>query len=125
LEYVQLRRNKYVTPDQFKSRRGGYNPLLGKSLRGDSGRKQESSIRARVLVFPSSRGESFESFKTTAGRAPVNDLMDDVNLGWKRVPGRRSIEEKVDNIIASYDLLHPEKSVEPLVSLYKAIRESS
>jgi hypothetical protein len=39
----------------------------------------------------------------------------------ERVPGADSIEEMVNGIVASYDLLHPEKSVEPLISLHKAI----
>ena len=109
-----------VTPDQFRVDVGGYNPLLGKSY-GEIAAESRSQHKSQGFGVPSSRGESFESFKTMAGLAPVNDLMDDVNLGWKRVPGGESIEKLVDGIVASYDLLHPEKSVEPLISLYKAI----
>ena len=109
-----------VTPDQFRVDVGGYNPLLGKSY-GEIAAESRSQHKSQGFGVPASRGESFESFKTMAGSAPVNDLMDDVNLGWKRVPGAESIEEMVNGIVASYDLLHPEKSVEPLISLYKAI----
>ena len=109
-----------VTPDQFRVDVGGYNPLLGKSY-GEIAAESRSQHKSQGFGVPASRGESFESFKTMAGSAPVNDLMDDVNLGWKRVPGADSIEEMVNGIVASYDLLHPEKSVEPLISLYKAI----
>jgi len=109
-----------ISPDQFRVDVGGYNPLLGKSY-GEIAAESRSQHKSQGFGVPSSRGESFESFKTMAGRAPVNDLMDDVNLGWKRVPGGERIEKLVDGIVASYDLLHPEKSVEPLISLYKAI----
>jgi len=109
-----------VTPDQFRVDVGGYNPLLGKSY-GEIAAESRSQHKSQGFGVPASRGESFESFKTMAGSAPVNDLMDDVNLGWKRVPGADSIEEMVNGIVASYDLLHPEKSVEPLISLHKAI----
>src|SRR6187549_3896632 len=112
--------NNTITPDQFRVDVGGYNPLLGKSY-GEIAAESRSQHKSQGFGVPASRGESFESFKTMAGSAPVNDLMDDVNLGWKRVPGAESIEEMVNGIVASYDLLHPEKSVEPLISLYKAI----
>ena len=109
-----------ITPDQFRVDVGGYNPLLGKSY-GEIAAESRSQHKSQGFGVPASRGESFESFKTIAGTAPVNDLMDDVILGWKRVPGGEKIEKTIDDLIASYDLLHPEKSVEPLVNLYKAI----
>ncbi len=110
-----------VTPDQFKVEVGGYNPLLGKSY-GEIAAESRSQHKSQGFGVSASRGESFESFKTMAGSAPLNDLMDDVTIGWKRVQGGEKIEEMVDAIIRSYDLLHPEKSVEPLINLYRAIR---
>ncbi len=109
-----------ITADQFKIDVGGYNPLLGKSY-GEIAAESRSQHKSQGFGVPASRGESFESFKTTGGSAPVNDLMDDVNLGWKRVAGGEEIEKKVHELIASFDLLRPEKSVEGLVNLYKTI----
>src|SRR4030095_12694475 len=77
--------------------------------------------KSQGFGVPASRGESFESFKTTGGSAPVNDLMDGVTLGWKRVPGGEKIEKIINDLISSYDPLHPEKSVEGLVNLYKVL----
>ncbi len=111
-----------ITPDQFKVDVGGYNPLLGKSY-GEIAAESRSQHKSQGFGVPASRGESFESFKTTGGTAPVNDLMDDVNLSWKRVAGGEKIEEMVNELITSFDLLHPEKSVVGLVKLYKAIGE--
>ena len=110
-----------VTPDQFKVDVGGYNPLLGKSY-GEIAAESRSQHKSQGFGVPASRGESFESFKTTSGSAPVNDIMDGVNLGWKRVPGSEKIEKSINDLITSYDLLHPEKSVEPLVNLYRMIK---
>jgi len=109
-----------ITPDQFKIDVGGYNPLLGKSY-GEIAAESRSQHKSQGFGVPASRGESFESFKTTGGGAPVSDLMDDVVLDWRRVTGGEEIQKKVNGLIAAFDLLHPEKSVEPLVNLYKAI----
>ncbi len=109
-----------ITADQFKIDVGGYNPLLGKSY-GEIAAESRSQHKSQGFGVPASRGESFESFKSTGGNAPVNDLMDDVELTWKRVPGGAVIEKKVNDLITSFDLLHPEKSVEGLVDLYKAL----
>lgn len=109
-----------ITADQFKIDVGGYSPLLGKSY-GEIAAESRSQHKSQGFGVPASRGESFESFKSTGGTAPVNDLMDDVDLSWKRVAGGAAIEKKINELITAFDLLHPEKSVEGLVSLYKDI----
>lgn len=113
-----------ITADQFKIDVGGYNPLLGKSY-GEIAAESRSQHKSQGFGVPASRGESFESFKTTGGTEPVNDLMDDVDWSWKRVSGGETIEKKVNDLITSFDLLHPEKSVEGLVGLYKDLSKLS
>lgn len=106
--------------DQFKIDVGGYSPLLGKSY-GEIAAESRSQHKSQGFGVPASRGESFEYFKATKGEQPVNDLMDGVELTWKRVPGGEAISKMIDELARNFDLLHPEKSVEGLVSLYKAI----
>jgi hypothetical protein len=106
--------------DLFRVDVGGYNPLLGKSY-GEIAAESRSQHKSQGFGVPASRGESLESFKTTGGTAPVNDLMDGVDMTWKRVAGGEAIAAIIDNLIASFDLLHPDKSVEGLVKLYKSI----
>ena len=107
-----------ITADQFKVDVGGYSPLLGKSY-GEIAAESRSQHKSQGFGVPASRGESFESFINTGGTAPVTDLMDDVNLGWKRVPGGEKFEKIINGLVESYDPLHPEKSVKGLVNLYK------
>ncbi len=107
-----------ITEDQFKVDVGGYNPLLGKSY-GEIAAESRSQHKSQGFGVPASRGESFESFKTTKGPAPVNDLMEDVNLSWNRVAGGAEIEKKINKLIDSFDLVHPKNSVAGLVQLYK------
>ena len=106
--------------DQFKIDVGGYNPLLGKSY-GEIAAESRSQHKSQGFGVPASRGESMEFFKATQGDQPVNDLMEGVELSWKRVTGAEAIGKKIDSLISTFDLLHPERSVEGLVKLYTAI----
>jgi LmbE family N-acetylglucosaminyl deacetylase len=108
--------------DQFHFDVGGYNPLLGKSY-GEIAAISRSNHKSQGFGSPSSRGEIMEFFKTTGGTYPVNDLMDNIELSWKRLQGGEMISKLVDKISSSFDLLHPEKSVKELVGLYQAINK--
>lgn len=108
--------------DQFKVDVGGYNPLLGKSY-GEISAESRSQHKSQGFGVPATRGESLEYFKSTKGDQPVNDLMDGIELTWKRVSGGEPIAAIIGNITKQFDLLHPENSVEGLVGLYKKINE--
>ena len=107
--------------DQFKLDVGGYNPLLGKSY-GEIAAESRSQHKSQGFGVPAGRGEAFEYFKATKGDQPVNDLMDGVDFTWKRIAGGEAITKMVDELSASFDFLHPEKSVKGLVQLYAALR---
>jgi LmbE family N-acetylglucosaminyl deacetylase len=109
-----------TNPDQFRFDVGGYNPLLGKSY-GEIAAISRSNHKSQGFGASASRGEAFEYFKTTGGSAPVNDLMDEVDLTWKKVEGGQAISKMISKLAASFDLLHPESSVKGLVELYQAI----
>ncbi|HMG67650.1 MAG TPA: PIG-L family deacetylase, partial [Chitinophagaceae bacterium] len=111
-----------ISNDQFKFDVGGYNPLLGKSY-GEIAAISRSNHKSQGFGASASRGEALEYFKTTGGPAPENDIMDGIELTWKRVPGGESISKMIDNLSASFDLLHPENSVKGLVELYQAINK--
>ena len=106
--------------DQFKIDVGGYNPLLGKSY-GEIAAVSRSQHKSQGFGGAATRGESNEFFRTTGGPAPVNDLFEGRDLSWSRVPGGNSITKMIDDIIAGFDFLRPEKSVPSLVKLYQAV----
>src|SRR5215510_11431605 len=108
--------------DQFKFDVGGYNPLLGKSY-GEIAAISRSNHKSQGFGASASRGEAFDYFKTTGGPTPVNDLMDDVDLTWKKVEGGEAISKQIDKLATSFDLLHPENSVKGLVELHQAINK--
>lgn len=109
-----------IQPDQFKIDVGGFNTLLGKSY-GEIAAASRSQHKSQGFGVPASRGEAFENFKTTGGTAPAASLLDHVNTSWARLPGGEAISKQVSQLIQQYDLLHPERSVPALVSLYKQI----
>ncbi|MCG2617298.1 PIG-L family deacetylase [Terrimonas sp. NA20] len=112
--------NNTITDDQLKVDVGGYNPLLGKSY-GEIAAESRSQHKSQGFGVPASRGESYESFKTTAGTSPSKDIMDGIDLSWKRIEGGDKVAVSIDAITQSFDLLHPERSVPGLVKLYQQI----
>lgn len=110
--------------DQLKIDVGGYNPLLGKSY-GEIAAESRSQHKSQGFGVPASRGESLEYFKATKGEQPAGELLEGTDISWNRVPGGEAISKTIDSLTASFDLLHPEKSVEGLVKLYKKINALS
>jgi LmbE family N-acetylglucosaminyl deacetylase len=106
--------------DQFKLDVGGYNALLGKSY-GEISAESRSQHKSQGFGVPSSRGEAWEYFSFVKGDQPKNDLMEGIDLSWKRVTGAQQISNTIEIIAADFDFLHPEKSVKSLVQLYKSI----
>ena len=107
--------------DQFKIDVGGYNPLLGKSY-GEIGGEARSMHKSQGEGRPRRHGEFIEYFKTTGGDAPTGDLMDGIDISWKRIAGGEAIQAKINTIISKYNFENPSLSVPLLVDLYKAIK---
>jgi len=113
--------NNTTREDQYKIDVGGYNPLLGKSY-GEIAAESRSQHKSQGFGVPAGRGEALEYFKATKGDQPVSDLMDGIDMSWKRVAGGEAIQKKVDELAATFDFLHPEKSVKDLVGLYQSVK---
>ena len=105
---------------QYKLDVGGYNPLLGKSY-GEIAAEGRSQHKSQGFGVPAGRGESLQFFTATKGDQPKNDLMEGVDISWKKVNGGEAIEKMVNDISASFDFLHPENSVKGLVQLYRTL----
>lgn len=112
--------NNTTRDDQLKIDVGGYSALLGKSY-GEIAAESRSQHKSQGFGVPASRGEQLEYFKAIKGDQPSKDLMDGTEPGWKKIKGGEVIEKMVNEIAGSFDLLHPEYSVEKMVKLYKAM----
>lgn len=105
---------------QYKLDVGGYNPLLGKSY-GEIAAESRSNHKSQGFGAAANRGEALEYFTATKGDQPKNDLLEGIDISWKKVIGGERIEKMVNDIAGSFDFLHPENSVKALVQLYKAL----
>ena len=106
--------------DQYKLDVGGYSPLLGKSY-GEIAAESRSQHKSQGFGVPAGRGEAIEFFTATKGDQPKNDLLEGIDISWKRVNNGGAIEKMVNDLASSFDFLHPENSVKGLVQLYKAL----
>jgi LmbE family N-acetylglucosaminyl deacetylase len=108
--------------DQFKLETGDYNSILGKSY-GEIAATSRSQHKSQGFGVPAQRGSVMEYFKTIKGTAPVNDLMDGVDVSWDRLNEKKATESKeyLSSIINEYPVEHPEKMVPALVEAYKNI----
>jgi LmbE family N-acetylglucosaminyl deacetylase len=103
---------------------GGFDPLLGKSS-GELGGEARSMHKSQGEGRPRRRGEIIENFVTTGGDTAHNDLMEGIVTDWTRIDEGAGIQQRINSILAGYDFAHPEKSVNSLVELYKAIQRLS
>lgn len=110
--------NNTTSEDQFKMDVGVYNPILGKSY-GEIAAESRSLHKSQGFGVARARGESFEHFVPVEGQPIGNDLMSGVNTDWKRIQGAEKIQQLIDQVIASYSVTNPEKSVPALVNLYR------
>lgn len=101
---------------------GGYNALLGKSY-GEIASESRSQHKSQGFGVPAGRGTSYEYFRTVAGKEPVNDLMDGVDLGWHRT-GNPTVTNEVNKIIHEFDPQDPAKSVAALVKLKSYLQQN-
>jgi LmbE family N-acetylglucosaminyl deacetylase len=106
--------------DAFKMDVGGYNPVLGKSY-GEIAAESRSQHKSQGFGVAGSRGESFEYFKTTGGVAPSTDIFDGVTTGWNRIPGGENVQQAINEVIASFDFMQPQRSLPGLMKIYAAI----
>lgn len=106
--------------DQYKLDVGGYNPLLGKSY-GEIAAESRSQHKSQGFGVPAGRGEALEYFTATKGDQPKDELLEGVDISWKKIAGGEAIEKMITALATSFNFLHPEKSVKGLVQLYKAL----
>lgn len=106
--------------DVFRLDVGGYNPVLGQSY-GEISADSRSQHKSQGFGVARSRGEAMESFATTGGDTPKNDLFENVDANWKRVQGGERIGQMINAALSSYDFMQPQKVVPQLVEIYRAL----
>ncbi|HLP28527.1 MAG TPA: PIG-L family deacetylase [Candidatus Didemnitutus sp.] len=109
-----------VRDGMFKLEVGQYDPLIGMGY-GELAGISRSIHRSQGAGTPSTPGVQPEFFATIAGSEPKVSLFDGIDTTWSRV-GRTDIGKAIDDVIASFDMLHPERSLDALLRIRAMIR---
>jgi LmbE family N-acetylglucosaminyl deacetylase len=105
-------------PDWFSVDVGGYDPLLGLSYTEIAGRSR-SMHKSQGFGAAETRGEALEYLKLIKGDRPKGkDIFEGIDMTWGRVKGGSTYQLIISDLLASYDLRHPERSTAGLLKLY-------
>jgi LmbE family N-acetylglucosaminyl deacetylase len=113
--------NNTTSDNQLKIDIGVYNSLLGKSY-GEIGGEARTMHKSQGEGRPRRKGSIMEYFTITNGDTAKNDLMERIDISWKRITGGDAIEQKIQAIIDSYSFEKPELTVPALMQVYKDIK---
>lgn len=113
--------NNTTAPDQIKLDVGAYNPLLGKSY-GEIAAQSRSNHKSQGFGSAAQRGNSIEYFKFLKGEPVLNDILEGVDVSWKRFNSSAKFVKTLDGILSKFNAAHPEQSVKALVKLYSNLK---
>ncbi len=116
----QLPEKAAKADDYIKINIGEYNETLGLSY-SEIASDSRSQHKSQGFGSARARGNKIEYLKHTKGEKANTDLFEGINTTWSRVEGSKGIQDKINIIIAEFDLNKPSKSVPKLVELYKSI----
>ena len=105
---------------------GGDDPVLGLSFGQIAARSRamhKSQGFANYALNGGTGGPRSESFNLLAGDPVKSDIMDDVDLTWKRFNGNDSIDEKIAGVISHFNPANPAASVAGLIEIKKTQRD--
>ena len=102
---------------------GGYNKLLGTSY-NELAALSRSMHKTQGFGSTGKRGEYLEYFEYLKGDSAENNLFQGIDFSWNRIPHNKQIENKIKQLITSYDLNQPGKSLNILLSLRSLLQEN-
>jgi len=112
--------NNTTSNDQLNFDVGVYNPVIGKSY-GEIAAESRSLHKSQGFGVARSRGQQLEFFTPVEGTPASGNLFDGINTNWGRVTGGEKIQLMIDQLVSSFSITNPEKSVPGLLNLYKEI----
>jgi LmbE family N-acetylglucosaminyl deacetylase len=109
---------------QLKLEVGAYNAVLGKSY-GEIGAEARTMHKSQGEGRPRRRGPLYEYFELTGGDSASNDIMDGVDLSWRKLTSTEkqatAIENAIIAIAKQFQTENPSASVPALVALYQKV----
>jgi len=111
-----------TSEDQLKIDVGAYSPLLGKSY-GQIAAESRSMHKSQGFGSSRQRGSNIEYFKLLNGDKAEIDVFEGIDHSWNRFSATKQIGQLTNACIAAYNPQHPEKSLEALIKIYRAIEK--
>jgi len=99
---------------------GAYNPLLGISYTELAGISR-SMHKSQGMGSPQQKGSFINTFMVTDGEPATHDVMEGVDVSWKKVKEGKQIEKIILQIQKKFSPLHPAGIVPLLLQLRKEL----
>ena len=131
LKYVQIwqpkrllwnafvRGNEAPPADALKIDVGAFNPLLGKSYT-EIAAISRSQHKSQGFGSAERRGSRVEFLTHVAGDKAAKDLLDGIDISWKRIEGGEPIGISAGEILAKFNSENTAETVPRLAQMYKA-----
>jgi len=100
---------------------GLYNNRLGISY-NELAAKSRTMHKSQGFGSTGSRGEHLEFFEHLKGEEAKTSLFDGMQSSWRRIEGSKTIYELIVKLQTEFDVAHPQKSIQYLVSLKKELK---
>jgi hypothetical protein len=97
---------------------GEYNAILGKSYSEIAGLTR-SMHKSQGMGVPEERGKHINYFQNIAGDPAKEDVLEGVDLSWKRVPGGERVGMVLEKAYRSFRSENPSETVPALLEAYK------
>ncbi|MDQ8194175.1 PIG-L family deacetylase [Coraliomargarita sp. SDUM461004] len=118
--FYQRRGIEFETKGIFSVETSGYNQLLGKAYSEIAAHSRSCHMSQGFGATPV-LGESQEYFKTLAGTDPDGSLFSDIDITWGRVPNSGKVATAIQQAIADFDPLNPERVVPHLIEAHREL----
>ncbi|MCO5231066.1 MAG: PIG-L family deacetylase [Chitinophagales bacterium] len=109
-----------ISESQLKLEIGNFNPVLGKSY-GEIASNSRSQHKSQGFGTASTRGELKEYFVQWYGDTVKNDLFENLNFSWSRIPRTQEIQSLVNQAIEKFQLARPNEVLPLLLKVKKKI----
>lgn len=116
-------REKEFNPDKYlKLDVGGYNKLLGKNYSEIAG-ESRSQHKSQGFGSATSRGAVNEYFQLLHGEPASTDIMEGIDLTWKRYPTLMRVDSLVKAASQAYKSADENKAINLLTTAYRLINK--
>lgn len=113
--------NNTTNDNQLKLEIGNYNALMGKSY-GEIGGIARTMHKSQGEGRPQRKGNITEYFAHVNGDSATTDIMNNVNTHWSRLTNTDTIQQKINEIIETFNFKQPENSVTKLITIYNLLQ---